>query len=136
MINKLKYWCNKVLPLVYDDSLSYYEVLCKVTNKINELVNSNTGIERELIRLSTGLNEADSNIDNINNHLVQYVMDNFLNRLVWFGLTNDGHFVAYIPDSWSDIEFSTDMEYGSEYYGHLLLGYNENLFNVDNYYRG
>lgn len=28
----------KVLPLVYDDSLSYYEVLCKVTKKLNDLV--------------------------------------------------------------------------------------------------
>ena len=30
--------CYKVLPLVYDDSLSYYEVLCKLTNKINEVI--------------------------------------------------------------------------------------------------
>ena len=31
-------WCQKVLPLVYDDSLSYYEVLCKLTETINELI--------------------------------------------------------------------------------------------------
>ena len=31
-------YCQKVLPLVYDDSLSYYEVLCKLTGKINELI--------------------------------------------------------------------------------------------------
>lgn len=34
----LNFWCQKVLPLVYDDSLSYYEVLCKLTRKINELI--------------------------------------------------------------------------------------------------
>ena len=28
----------KILPLTYDDSLSYYEQLCKLTNKMNELV--------------------------------------------------------------------------------------------------
>ena len=28
----------KILPLSYDDSLSYYEQLCKLTNKMNELV--------------------------------------------------------------------------------------------------
>lgn len=33
-----RFWSQKVLPLVYDDSLSYYEVLCKLTKKINELV--------------------------------------------------------------------------------------------------
>ena len=30
--------CQKVLPLVYDDSLSYYEVLCKVSQKVNVLI--------------------------------------------------------------------------------------------------
>lgn len=30
--------CFKVLPLVYDDSLSYYEVLCKLTSKMNEII--------------------------------------------------------------------------------------------------
>lgn len=36
----------KILPVSYDDSLSYYEQLCKLTNKMNELVefiNSNFG---------------------------------------------------------------------------------------------
>ena len=32
------WFCHKVLPLVYDDSLSYYEVLCKLTKKINEVI--------------------------------------------------------------------------------------------------
>lgn len=43
-INKLRFYCQKVLPLVYDDSLSYYEVLCKVVNKINELIDRPWGI--------------------------------------------------------------------------------------------
>lgn len=29
---------NKVIPLVYDDSLSYYELYCKMVNSYNELV--------------------------------------------------------------------------------------------------
>lgn len=36
-IERLRYWCHKVLPLVYDDSLSYYELLCKVVAKLNEM---------------------------------------------------------------------------------------------------
>lgn len=39
-INNFKFWCQKVLPLVYDDSLSYYEVLCKITYKLNEVINN------------------------------------------------------------------------------------------------
>lgn len=34
--NRLAFWCQKVLPLVYDDSLSYYELLCKVVKHLND----------------------------------------------------------------------------------------------------
>ena len=37
-VEKIRYWCNKILPLAYDDSLSYYEVLARVQEKINELI--------------------------------------------------------------------------------------------------
>jgi len=43
-ITQMKFWCQKVLPLVYDDSLSYLEVLCKVTNKLNDLIENNAKI--------------------------------------------------------------------------------------------
>lgn len=44
MIDKLKYWCHKILPLVYDDSLSYYETLCKTSAKLNEVIDSTNGL--------------------------------------------------------------------------------------------
>src|SRR3712207_5007440 len=31
---------------------------------------------------------------------------------VFFGLTDDGYFCAYIPDSWNDITFDTGAVYG------------------------
>lgn len=34
-----RFWCQKVLPLVYDDSLSYYELLCKVIEYLNNTMN-------------------------------------------------------------------------------------------------
>lgn len=46
---------------------------------------------------------------------------------VYFGLTDDGYFIAYIPDTWNDITFKTT---GYDYedpiitdYGHLVLLY-------------
>lgn len=39
-VEKIRYWCNKILPLAYDDSLSYYEVLARVQEKINELIHA------------------------------------------------------------------------------------------------
>ena len=43
-VEKLRFWCQKIIPLVYDDSLSYYELLCKVVYKLNELVENVNGI--------------------------------------------------------------------------------------------
>ena len=37
-IDKFKFYCQKILPLVYDDSLSYYETLCKLTCVLNEVI--------------------------------------------------------------------------------------------------
>ena len=37
-MEKFRFWCQKVLPLVYDDSLSYYEVLCKVKDYLNATI--------------------------------------------------------------------------------------------------
>lgn len=46
---------------------------------------------------------------------------------VFFGLTDEGYFVAYIPESWDDIIFNTtgydiDVELMPDY-GHLVLSY-------------
>lgn len=38
MIDKIHACCRKILPLVYDQTLSYYEELCKVVAKINEVI--------------------------------------------------------------------------------------------------
>lgn len=48
-------------------------------------------------------------------------------RMVFFGLTDTGYFVAYIPESWNDITFNT-TEYDITVplmpdFGHLVLSY-------------
>lgn len=35
--DRFQWYCQKVMPLIYDQSLSYYEVLCKLTQYIKEL---------------------------------------------------------------------------------------------------
>ena len=39
-VKAFRFWCHKIIPLVYDDSLSYYEFLCKVMQKLNEVIDS------------------------------------------------------------------------------------------------
>lgn len=47
-------------------------------------------------------------------------------KMVFFGITADGYFVAYIPESWDDIIFGTtgfdDFPAGIDF-GHLTLSY-------------
>lgn len=48
-------------------------------------------------------------------------------KMVFFGLTDSGYFVAYIPESWDDIDFKTTgwdiMLAIQPEYGHLILEY-------------
>lgn len=44
MVERMRMWCMKVLPLVYEDSLSYYETLCKVVAKLNEVITQVNGL--------------------------------------------------------------------------------------------
>ena len=47
-------------------------------------------------------------------------------HMVFFGLTDDGYFVAYIPEGWDDIIFTTsglDEIVPDLDYGHLILSY-------------
>lgn len=37
------FWCQKVMPAVLDDSLSFYEVLCKLTAKLNNAIETING---------------------------------------------------------------------------------------------
>lgn len=44
-------------------------------------------------------------------------------EMVFFGLTEDGYFVAYIPEgsAWDDIIFDTGFAYGEDTYGRLIM---------------
>ena len=58
-----RFWCQKVLPLVYDNSLSYYEVLCKVVDYINNLINSDKDIANNVSNLRTDVDNIKGILD-------------------------------------------------------------------------
>ena len=53
MINPFNYFCAQILPLVYDDTLSYYECLCKVTAKLNEVIKQSNMTAENMTTLKT-----------------------------------------------------------------------------------
>lgn len=42
-ISPFRFWCQKVMPAVLDNSLSFYEVLCKLTAKLNDAIETING---------------------------------------------------------------------------------------------
>lgn len=50
-VKPLHYWVQHILPLVYDDSLSYMELLGKVTKTLNELVENNNLLPDYIMKL-------------------------------------------------------------------------------------
>lgn len=68
-LSKFHFWCQKVLPLVYDDSLSYYEVLCKITTylnntieAVNELSETVTQYDEQIADLNTKYTTLSSSV--------------------------------------------------------------------------
>lgn len=47
MIKPIRFDCVPVLPTVYGDALSYYEEVCKMTEKMNEIIEDiNTNLSK------------------------------------------------------------------------------------------
>ena len=68
-ITPFQFYCQHVLPLVYDQSLSYYEVLCKLQSKLNEVIDS-----------QNNLNDSFQNLLNwVNNELEKYSNEYLMN---------------------------------------------------------
>ena len=89
-LQPFRYWCQKVLPLVYDDSLSYYEMLCKAVDYLNKtMVNVNILIT-DFEELQSYVNHYFDNLD------VQEEINNKLDELVESGKL-DVMFNKYIP---------------------------------------
>lgn len=80
-LKAFRFWCQKVLPIVYDDSLSYYELLGKVVNYINELIANNevladavedvislvNSYENRVSKLENDTSELDERVDTVEN---------------------------------------------------------------------
>ena len=75
------FWLQKTQPLVYDDALSYYEVLCRISAMLNQLikqVNDLTDAQKQFIKDATDLlnkiiNEWNSIVDQWNNIVTEWI---------------------------------------------------------------
>lgn len=123
------------LPVSFDNSLDLYEQFVSVIEHFNELIKNNNSII-DFIYLSK--KEQDEIIADVRKDLDDFLKNKeiefikFINlwldtnmeaillkatKMVWFGLTDDGHFMAVIPETWDQITFDTTNN------GELMLKY-------------
>lgn len=125
-LKQFKFWCYKVLPLVYDESLSYYEVLCKTVDYINSLIEQDVVFGDELAELKKELNTVQTWIDNFDTSYAENIIKEAIATMIFIEISDSGYIMYYIPDNWSDIIFNTtglDIDIPNYEYGRLVLSY-------------
>lgn len=121
------FWCYKVLPLVYDDSLSYYEILCKVVTYINNLIEQDKIFGDELANLLKELEKVKEWINNFDTSFLEELIKKYIATMILVEISSSGYIIYNIPESWKDITFNTtglDIKLKIQpEYGHLVLSY-------------
>lgn len=102
-----RFWCQKVLPLVYDDSLSYYEVLCKVVDYLNHIITDQNAMVDDLEGLRADLAQVQKWIKDYDTSFAEKVIAETLATMIFVEISDAGYIVYYIPESWQDITFNT-----------------------------
>lgn len=131
-----RYCVQMALPAVYGDELDFYSLLAKVVKQLNDLVTSNNMLNEDMKALYEFVEQLRNIMDEFmatgfDDYYKQQVIAWIDSHLTWlyttivkqvyFGLTLEGYFVAYIPDGWSDIVFDTGADYTLNTYGRLIL---------------
>lgn len=89
-LKPFRYWCQKVLPLVYDDSLSYYELLCKVVDYLNKTMEDVETLNDDVEDLHDAYEQLQAYVNNYFDNLnVQTEINNKLDDMATDG-TLDG----------------------------------------------
>ena len=137
---------NPTIPKMYWDTVSQEQrihALCAQLHKLccyADMLGLNVSIthdEIEELRREFDLFKANGFVEYYRAQVEKWIRDNleyiyrYTAKQVYFGLTLDGHFVAYIPESWEEIVFDTGYNYGTPEYGRLILKYDvDSPYNV------
>ena len=105
-MDKFRFWCQKVLPLVYDNSLSYYELLCKVVSYVNNIIDNLNQFDRELEELKAQFEQLKNFLENnleaavmevlevwLQNGKIEELLNNILAQSVKF---NSSKYAVYL----------------------------------------
>lgn len=129
-LKEFRFWCFKVLPLVYDDELSYYEVICKCVEYINNLIENDKAISNDVEQLKQEMKKVQEWINNYDTSFAESIIREYLATMIFVTISDSGYIIYNIPANWKSITFNTtglDIEnnigVGNYDYGHLVLSY-------------
>lgn len=118
------HWCVQALPTVFDASLSYYEMVCKLKMLMEKVLEGTIGDEEEIETIKASITALDNKtsakdaelqeeIDSLQNIINQWEaggkefftewFEKNFPSVVYFGLTDSGyffvscHFLNYVP---------------------------------------
>lgn len=142
-LGPFRYWCQRMLPAVYGDEMSYYEVLCIVRDKLNDVIaqlnhqgENVNGLIEVYNTLNVRVTDLENELDAVKNgEYVHLYLDSIIAwidanlqqlvsrivKFVCFGLSDDGYFTAYIPATWAFLSFDTVATYDDPDYGKLII---------------
>lgn len=115
-------WILKQLKELSEQVEQFVETFETVPEQIQQLQKDLKNLEQTVQDIIDG-----KYVDNMIPALSEWI-DNNLQQLVqrmvkyvFFGISQDGYFCAYIPKSWQFISFDTVMDSTSPLYGHLIM---------------
>lgn len=142
---RLRFWVQLALPAVYEDSLSYVELLNKVVDRLNELGEDYNELVRILEETSYDYTQMLEDIEFLKSEVQKIEQGDYVSewkdalftlldenikelwargaQFVQFGLTQSGFFYVDIPENWDFLQFSTIYDMNDPNYLHLVLEY-------------
>lgn len=118
--------CKFVLPLVFDESLSYYEQLCKIIEYLNSIlqgVNLNT---EEIEDIKKQIEKIQYILNNFDREYIEKLVEKYIATMIFVEISKSGYIIYHIPESWNDIIFQTvglDVDIPNIEFGTLVLNY-------------
>lgn len=68
----IRFHCYKVLPLVYDEALSYYEQLCKITKSVNDSVKAINDLNDAVTDLGSNVTQITERVNDLTTEIVTF----------------------------------------------------------------
>lgn len=107
----IPFWCHKILPLVYDDSLSYYETLCKFIQKLNEVSEAVNNQNENIAKFEKDMQEAFDNFESTQEAKYQVYKEQIDAAIAEFENTVNGNFAEFTQTMTAAFNsFKTEVE--------------------------